>query len=79
MKNCGIFHKSIKLGKMVELDPDNNFRSGPTSNLTFGDLWALISGLKCTILDMFPLAFTQIGCVGYQMKALLLRNTMQLK
>ena len=25
--------------------------------------------------NMFPLAFTQIGHVGYQMKALLLRNT----
>ena len=70
MKNCGILHKSMKLGRMVELDPDNNFRSGATSNLTFGDLWALISGLKYTISDMFPLAFTQIGHVGYQMKAL---------
>ena len=60
----------MKLGRMVELDPDNNFRSGATSNLTFGDLWALISGLKYTISDMFPLAFTQIGHVGYQMKAL---------
>ena len=60
----------MKLSRMVELDPDINFRSGATSNLTFGDLWALISGYKCMISDMFPLAFTQIGCVGYQLKAL---------
>ena len=44
MKNRGILHKSIKLCRIVE---HNNFRSGATSNLTFGDLWALISGLKC--------------------------------
>ena len=44
MKNRGILHKSMKLGRMVELDQDNIFRSGATSNLTFGDLWALISG-----------------------------------
>ena len=48
VKNRGILHKNIKLCRMIELDPDNNFRSGATSKLTFGDLWALISGLKCT-------------------------------
>ena len=30
VKNRGILHKSMKLGRMVELDPDNNFRSGAT-------------------------------------------------
>ena len=36
----------MKLGRVVELNPENNLRSGATSssNLTFGDLWALISG-----------------------------------
>ena len=47
VKNRGILHKNIKLCRMIELDPDNNFRSGATSKLTFSDLWALISGLKC--------------------------------
>ena len=69
----------MKLGRVVELNPENNLGSGATSNLTFGDLWALISGLKCTISNMFPLVFTQIGHVGYQMKALLLKNTIQVE
>ena len=34
----------MKLGRVVELNPENYLRSGATSNLTFGDLWALISG-----------------------------------
>ena len=55
VKNRGILHKNIKLCRMIELDPDNNFRSGATSKLTFGDLWALISGLKCTDITRFHL------------------------